>query len=327
MDPESHTSTPAPSAGETQTAISRPNNRRNAVLAVLAAALLWSTSYVVTKVGVSDVPPLTFGVLRFTFASLLVAVLALARRQVQPVPPRDLLRLAAGGLLGITAYFALQNLGMQRTSASEATLLVASFPAITMLMEVIFLKRRVPLLRFAGAGIAFLGIFLVIQQTENGGGTQRLQGDLLLLATGVAWALYNFATQNVVQRYTTFTVIFWQTLFGSLFFLPLALLEAGSWQPLSASGLWGALYLGIFCSVAAFLLYGFGLKSLNPGAAVSLLNLVPVFGLLLAVIGLHEAVTGLQLLGGAVVIGGVTLSVQERPPTDTQPAGNRKAGR
>lgn len=287
---------------------SRPA-RRLALLSVLAAVVLWSTSYVVTKVGVSDIPPLTYGAIRFSFAVALAGVLAPFIR-LEPVPVRDVLRLALGGLLGITAYFALQNLGVQRTSASEATLLVASFPAITMLLEVIFRRARVSLIRFAGVGVAFAGVYLIMGQTSPSAGPRRLEGDLMLLATGLVWALYNFATQNVVQRYSMFTVIFWQTTIGAAAFLPLALLEAGTWQTPTPAGLMGALYLGAFCSVAAFMLYGYGLRGLDPGSAVSMVNLVLIFGLILAVVGLKEEVSLIQVIGGLIVVGGVTLSVQ-----------------
>lgn len=281
-----------------------------AIFSVLAAVMLWSASYVVTKVGVGDIPPLTFGAMRFTFAALLIGLLALFSLRVEPVSLRDLVRLTLGGLLGITAYFSLQNLGVQRTSASDATLLVASFPAITMLLETIFLKIQISFIRLAGVGIAFLGIYLIIQQTAAATETHRLEGDLILLATGLAWALYNFATQKVVQKYATFTVIFWQTLIGAVAFLPLTLLEAAAWRPLSFTGLLSALFLGVFCSVAAFLLYGYGLKRLEPGSAVSLMNLVPVFGLLLAVVILKEEVNFIQVIGGLIVVIGVALSVR-----------------
>ena len=287
---------------------SRPG-RRLALLSVLAAVVLWSTSYVITKVGVSDIPPLTYGAIRFSFAVVLAGLLAPFIR-LEPAPVRDILRLALGGLLGITAYFALQNLGVQRTSASEATLLVASFPAITMLLEVLFRKAQLSLVRFAGVGVAFVGVYLVMGQTTASAGPHRLEGDLMLLATGLVWALYNFTTEDVIRRYSTFTVIFWQTLVGAAAFLPLALLEAAAWQPPSLGGLAGALYLGAFCSIAAFMLYGYGLRGLDPGSAVSVVNLVPIFGLILAVVGLKEEVSLIQVIGGMIVVGGVMLSVQ-----------------
>jgi len=285
-------------------------NPKIALLSVLAAVVLWSSSYVVTKAGVADIPPITFAVIRFLFAAVLMGGMALAGLRIEPLPRNELLRLALGGFLGITAYFSLQNLGVQRTSAADATLLVSSFPAITLLLEILFRKAKVNVLQLCGIAIAFGGIYLIIDPATAQAAPGRLAGDLLLLATGLAWALYNFATETVVRRHSTFTVIFWQTIFGTAALLPLALTEVSSWQPLNMTGLLNALYLGVFCSTAAFLLYGYGLKSLKPALVVNLLNLVPVFGLLFAMIFLHERIGLAQILGGLIVIGGVTLSVR-----------------
>lgn len=304
-----HLKTIAECIRSTMRGVHQPKQRQ-AVLSIVIAVMLWSTSYVVTKMGVNDIPPLTFGAIRFLFAAGVAGLMALFILRVEPVPLKDLIRLAIGGFLGITAFFSLQNLGVQRTSASDATLLVASFPAITMLLEASFLKRQIAFMRLAGVGIAFIGVCLIIQHTATSAGAYQLKGNLILLASGLAWALYNFATQHVVQKYSTFTVIFWQTLAGALTFLPLSILEAETWQPPSVTGMMSALFLGVFCSIAAFMLYGYGLKRIDPGSAVSLMNLVPVFGLILANACLKEAVSFIQVLGGLIVIGGVTLSVQ-----------------
>jgi len=305
-----------------QGSISQPNQKIG-ILSVLGAVILWSSSYVVTKVGGGDIPPLTFAALRFVFAAMLMVGLALTVQRLQPVPSKDLLRLALGGLLGITAYFALQNLGVQRTTASDATLLVASFPVITLLLEILFRKARVSLKQVVGITIAIGGIYLVVDLTGLEAAPDRLAGNLFLLATGFAWALYNFATQKVVQKYPTFTVIFWQTLFGAAALLILAFTEANVWRTPTHASLLGALFLGVFCSVGAFLLYGYGLKSLPPGLAVNLLNLVPVFGLVFSVAFLHETIGLAQILGGAIVITGVTLGVSPASKTRKDPDSGR----
>jgi drug/metabolite transporter (DMT)-like permease len=298
-------------------ALHQPNQNMG-ILSVLGAVVLWSSSYGVTKMGVGDIPPITFAAIRFMLAMLLMGGLALTVQRLERVPLKDLRRLALGGLLGITAYFSLQNLGVQRTSAADATLLVASFPVITLLLEVVFRKARVSFKQVAGIAIAIGGIYLIIDTSGTQAAPYRLQGDFLLLLTGLAWALYNFATQEVVKKYSTFTVIFWQTLFGMAGLLPLALSEAAAWRPLSTSGLLGTLFLGIFCSVGAFLLYGYGLKSLRPGLAVNLLNLVPVFGLVFAVTLVHEKLGWAQILGGLVVIGGGMLSLSTAAAKGTE---------
>lgn len=301
-----------------QTSIRQPDQKIG-ILSVLGAVVLWSSSYVVTKMGVGDIPPLTFAAIRFLFAVMLMVGLAFTIQRIDPVPAKDLRRLALGGLLGITAYFSLQNLGVQRTSAADASLLVASFPVITLLLEVFFRKAQVGFKQIAGIVIAIAGIYLIIDLTGSQVAPARMEGNLLLLLTGLAWALYNFATQDVVKKYATFTVIFWQTLFGMIALLPLALTEANLWRPLTSDGLLGAVFLGVFCSVGAFLLYGYGLKSLRPGVAVNLLNLVPVFGLIFAAIFLHEKIGWAQILGGLIVIVGVTMSVSTGSNTNANP--------
>ncbi|QRG69124.1 DMT family transporter [Brevibacillus choshinensis] len=74
----------------------------------------------------------------------------------------------------------------------------------------------------------------------------------------------------------------------------------------------GFLYLGIFCSVAAFMLYNYGLRTLSSSTAVALMNLGPIFGVLFSTVFLHEGLRIFDLLGGIIVILGVFLSVREK---------------
>ncbi len=278
--------------------------------ALLGAALIWSTSFVTTKVALVDVPPLTLGALRFILAAVVLGLAGLVTRRVERVPGRDVARLALGGLLGITAYFALQNVGVQFTSAADASLLVASYPAVTMLVESLLLHTRISPLRLVGVGVAVAGVYLVVRQSGGGPSQAHWVGDVLLTLTGLVWALYNFITRDVVKRYGMLTVIFWQTVAGTAAFVPLALTESAAWRPLSAGSALSVTYMGLFCSILAFLFYARGLRNVDPGSAVSLMNLVPVFGLILAAAGLGESISVAQVVGGAVVIGGVMLSVR-----------------
>ena len=288
----------------------------------LGAVLLWSTSFVATKVALGEVPPLTLGAARFLVAACVLGVAVGAVGGVRRPPPADLGRLAVGGLLGITVYFSMENFGVHLATASDAALLVASYPAITMLLEILLYRTRVSPVRFAGVGLAMLGVYLIVGGSPGPSGTGRLFGDVLLVATGFVWALYNFSTRGVVRRYPMLTVVFYQTLIGAAAFLPLALLESGSWRTPGPLSLLVVAYLGLFCSLAAFWLYAHGLKGLDAGSAVNTLNLVPVFGVLVAVVVLGEPVGVSQLLGGLVVVGGVTLGMKGSPngPEGTEAA-------
>lgn len=292
--------------------------RLSSLASVMGAALIWSTSFVATKAAFSDIPPLTVGALRFLIAACLILAVAGAMGALRGPSFTDAGRLCLGGLLGITLYFSMENYGLKLATASDAALLVASYPAITMLLDAAFFRTKVSLGRFIGVALAMVGVYLVVSAgMEAGSGTEgadRLVGDLILVSAGVVWAFYNFATRGVVRRYPMPTVLAYQTVAGAAAFAPLALLfEAGQWQLPGTGSLLIVVYLGVFCSLLAFFLYARGLKDIDVGSAVGLLNLVPVFGVALAVVVLGEPIGFRQVLGGLIVVGGVMLSIRKPP--------------
>ncbi|MBA2442266.1 MAG: DMT family transporter [Rubrobacter sp.] len=288
-------------------ALARP--RALFVLSVIGAALIWSTSYTATKVALADVPPLTINALRFALAAVLMFAIAAVSGALHRPRPSDIGRMALGGLLGTTLYFSMENVGVDLATASDAALLVASYPAVTMLLEILIYRVRASWIRFLGVGLAIFGVYLIIGQSPPAGET-RLMGDLILVATGFVWAFYNFVTRDMGQSYPTITVVFYQTVAGAVACVPLALLEVRSWEVPAASSISMIAYLGVFCSVAAFLLYAHGLKELDASSAVNLLNLVPLFGVATAFVVLREPVGVGQLVGGLVVIVGVVLGLR-----------------
>lgn len=298
--------------------------RGTSVLSVVAAAAIMSSSYTLTKVALVDVPPLSVGFIRFALAAVVLWVWV-CLRPPYPTPSRaDQARLALGGLLGITLYFTIENIGVDLATPTDAALLVAAYPAITVLLELVIYRQRIHLRGTLGIALAIVGVFLVVGY-HPAAGPERLIGDMLLIVSGVVWALYNFATRDVASRLPTTVVLYYQTRVGALAFLPLAFIEHDQWrtptQP--ATTLTVLLLLGVLCSVAGLGLYAKGLQHLRASTAVNLLNLVPLFGLIIALVTLGGTVTVVQLLGGLTVIAGVTLSTRRsgstpapRPPTE-----------
>lgn len=288
------------------------------LLAVIGAVLIWSVSFVATKVAFKTFGPLTLRALRFIFAAVLLGSILFMQRGFKLPEPGDLGRLLAGGVLGITIYFAMENLGVKLATAADAALIVASYPAITMLLEAIFYHIKVSWIKFSGVGLAIFGVYLIVCDSSNVPGTNRYIGDLILVATGIVWAFYNFVTRKVVNKYPTILITFYQIVAGAIAFIPLAWLEWSEWRMPTMYSIIALLYLGIFCSVIAFFLYAYGLKKLASSSAVTLMNLVPVFGVFFAVLFLHEPVSVIQLLGGLIVITGIIISVRQEKVSITQ---------
>lgn len=302
------------------------------VLAVVGAALLWSTSFAVTKVVLADVGELTLGAVRFLAAAVLlivVCLLASQRLRASRSVHRDVALL---GLVGISAYFTLENYGVALATATDAALIVASYPAITMLGELL-VSRVVPsVIHLVGAGVAFVGVFLVVADQASAPAPHRAWGIVLLLLGGIVWAAYNMMSARMARdvdpasRLGVVSSTALQNLWGGLgFVLLIPFLPQGRTVDVSMESAVLTLYLALGCSAAAFLFYTYGLTALKPAQAVALLNLVPVFGVVWAVLIAGERPTVLKVVGALVVIAGVTLSTRPAGPRSSEKSNTRSA--
>lgn len=302
-----------------------------AVSAVLLAAVVWSSSYAVTKVALTEVPPLTVGALRFAGAALVLGVLVRVRGDRASLTAGQRTRVAGAGLLGITAYFALENIGVDLATASDATLIVASYPVFTLVIEIAARRATFAPVRVLGMLVAMTGVWVVVSAGGGNGGQHHLAGDLILLAGGVAWAVFNVVARSDVDGSSVLAVTYHQTLAGAGGFALLSLLEADQWRDAPSGGtVLRLVFLAVCCSVVAFLAYNFGLRVLDASAAVNLLNVVPVLGLVWAAVLAGEHVGIAQMAGGVVVVIGVSLGLmrtrRERAEASLEPAAPTRAG-
>ncbi|WP_232840471.1 DMT family transporter [Streptomyces sp. Go-475] len=288
-----------------------------AVCAVMAAALFWSSSYAVTKQVLEDVGPLSIGAIRFTLAALLLGVMVrLSRHRPARPDPRQRRQLYLSGFLGITVYFILENVGVDLSTASDASLIVATYPLMTMLVELVVLRTRMPLPRVTGVLLATVGAFLVVRNGAEVGGSARWLGDILLLLGGLAWAGYNVLGKRASAGQDAVSVTYYQTLAGAAGFLLASLLEADDWRMPGATASSLLVYLAVACSVGGFLLYNYGLRRMASSVAVNILNLVPVFGVIGAVVINGESIRLAQVTGGLIIIAGVALGMIEQGQDD-----------
>ena len=292
-----------------------------AICAVVAAALFWSSSYAVTKQVLADVGPLSIGAIRFTIAAGLLAVMVRMRRNPVARPDaRQRRMIYLSGLLGITAYFVLENIGVELSTASDASLIVATYPLMTMLLELVVFRTRMPLLRVGGVLLATVGAFLVVRNGAEVGGSERWLGDVLLLLGGLVWAGYNVLAKYAGRGQDSVNLTYYQTVAGAAGFLLASCLEIGDWRSPGGTAWLLLAYLAVACSVGGFLLYNYGLRRMTSSVAVNILNLVPVFGVLGAVVINGETVRLPQAFGGAIIIAGVALGVVERRTAVDRPA-------
>ncbi len=302
--------------------------RRSALLAIIVTVLFWGLSFISTKVALPVLPPMSLGAVRFALAILFLAFVKRATAPEERLDPRDLPYLMGAGLVGVTAYFYFENTGILYVSASEASIIIAAIPVLTMIAERAagrIAERRVAATgkrsavpriagrRWAGAILSMIGVWLVAGGTIAVSGSAT--GYLFMFGAAASWVAYCFLTRPLFARRSRIYIVFWQSVFGFLGFLPFAFLEAPRWgRPNLAVGL-HVVYLGVFCSALGYWFYARALQVLGVATATIFVNLIPVITVAAGFVFLGDRLTPIQWAGAAAVLAGVyaaTLEVRRR---------------
>ncbi len=267
---------------------------------------MWASSFIATKIAYQSVSPILLCVIRFAIASVIMMILRLMQKKRARIPLRDQRNIILSAAAGISVYYVLENIALQYTTASAASLIEAAYPIITVCIGVWIYHEKTSKRMLIGIVISIIGVLILSGFSASEG--SGLKGDILLLIDGALWGFYNFLVQRIPKEYDNFTVSYYQMLWGTLMFLPMLFLEKPVFTNISSETIIAIIYLSTGCSVAAFLLYNYGLSGISASSASAIMNLMPLFGVLLSFLILHETISVTQIIGGILIMLGVYIS-------------------
>lgn len=282
-------------------------HRVRSIFAIVATTLFWGLSYSSTKVLLGSLAPVEIAFLR-----LILAVIVLGSGFVltgkKLIERADLPRIAAGAGFGTFLYFIFENNGLQFTTAGTGSLIIATIPVINVVAGAVLFGEKNTAKRWLGVMLSFIGVYLIIRSGSDGAlSFANLRGNLLVFGAACSWVAFTRINEPLMKRHDSISVNLHQSVVGVLLLGMLAVPSGLNLGALNGQVLFNLAYLGIFCSAVAYFFYLYALKNLGSATVTSYLNLVPVFGVLGGAVILKEALVAGQLLGGAVVIFGVSL--------------------
>ncbi len=277
----------------------------------MGLAVIWGVNFPLIKIALDVVPPLAFNALRFPLAALALWLVVRTRRS--PSRPRrgDLVGIAALGVLGHVIYQGLFILGVDRTSAGNASLVLATSPAWTVALSALTRQERVDRGVWAGVAMTMAGMTLVVLGGAGlAFGRSTLAGDVLMMGAAMAWAAYTVGSRPLVQRYGPMPVTAWTLWIGTLGVMALGLPELGRVDlTVLDVGFWAiVVYSGVLSISVAYALWNRGVKRLGNSRTAVYANLVPVVALLTAWAALGERPTPLQIAGAVVILAGLRMT-------------------
>jgi drug/metabolite transporter (DMT)-like permease len=280
------------------------------ILEALLVTFLWSSSYVLVKMGLQEIGPLTLVAYRYTVATLVLLPLAWSRGHGALLKDRGVpARMGLLGFLGYTVAQGLQVLGLFLLPAVSVTFLLNFTPITVLALGVMALNERPTRLQLAGIGMTVAGAALFFNDPLA---SANLPGILITLLSGVGWGAYivlgrrfSIGDQVPALGLTAFSMAG-----GTGLLLAAAFLFEG-FTAVSASGWWIILWLGVVNTALAFFMWNRAMAKLEAFEISVLQNTMLIQIAVLAWVFLGERFTFAKVPAMALVFTGA-LVVQLR---------------
>ncbi len=285
-------------------------------LFILTAALLWSSLGIGGRFAFrAGVVPLEAAFYRaaISFACLLVFLVATNRRALR-IRPGDLGFFAAFGFFGVAAFFVVYMTAINTTTVATASILLYTAPAFVIVLSALLFGEALTTPKMIAVACAFTGCVLVGRGYDPSSLRLNLPGLLIGLASGLAYALYTIFGKVALRRYTPLTTLTYSLGFGTIFLGTQALATGVIPRTHPSSGWIALIYLAFVATLLAQAIYLAGLRYIDAGSASLLATVEPVSAAMLGYIMLGERLEGLQIAGGALVVGAVMLARSRTEP-------------
>lgn len=283
---------------------------------LIIAPLIWGGHAVIGKLAAGEITPMTMTFLRWLGAFLVLLPFALpkVKKDWQTLRPALGWLIVYGGF-GFTLFNLFFYMAANHTSAVNITLIQASVPMIIILINRFFFGQTLVFIQLAGLFLTLIGVLFIVTR-----------GDWLILTTFrfnlgdiyMLFAALSYAIYSVLLRYNPavhwLSFVFIASGFATLVAMPFSMYEILYMDQalfnLSVKTGFLLIYVIVLASIVAQTAYAKAVSLIGAGRAGFSLNLVPVFGALMAVIFLNESFYWFHWVGLILVLGGIALSEQ-----------------
>lgn len=271
---------------------------------------IWGTNFSLVKVAMRDFPELAFNAARLVVASsVFLAAMYFTRQAPARMPRRDWTRLLLLGVIGTCLYQLCFLGGVKRTSVGNASLITGSSPIVIVVLTAYMGHERIPALRWAGVGLAMLGLYFVVGHRVQWTAESRA-GDLLMIASMLCWAAYSVAAQPLLKIYSPLVVTGVSFISGSVMYVLITLptLIEVSWPSISAASWIAMVASGVLALSVSYLIWYTAIQRLGTTRTAVYSYLTPVVAMVVATVWLGEPIESNQVLGASAILAGLAIT-------------------
>ncbi len=276
---------------------------------------IWGSTWLFIKLGLEDLPPLTFAGIRFVISCLILSAIIRFRGLRLPRSRSDWTLLLVTGILSFSLNYGLLFWGEQYISSGLAALLQATIPAFGLVIAHFYLPgERMTWPKIAGVVLGVCGVGVVFSNQLNIAGGQALAGCVALVFSSLFVAYSNVLVKARGQNLEPVMLAAGQMFFGMIPLLLIGIPLEGNplkfhWTPMAVVAM---LYLALVGSVLAFVLYYWLVHNIDVTKSMLISLVTPVVAVILGMVVLGEELSWRTLAGGAMIMVGIGFIVSQR---------------
>lgn len=284
------------------------------VAGLALVAFIWGSTWLAIKIGLEDLPPFLAAGTRFAIATGVLAALSWARGVAFPRGGRLHLGLLTIGVLTFIVNYGAVYWGEQYIPSGLAAVLFATYPLLVLLLaHAAIAAERVTPRKLAGVGLGLVGVVVIFGSDLSLVHPRAPIGAAVTLLAPIAAAICSVGIKRWGQHLHPYTLTLLPMGYGTVGLLTIAFLTedvgAAAWSPAAAAS---TLYLALFGSVTAFVVYYRLLKEVPVSSLAMVSYLFPVVAVALGWVTLGERLTGAMLGGAGLVVVGIALATARR---------------
>lgn len=284
-------------------------------IAIMLAVIPWGVSFLNTKIALQALEPMTLCFFRFLIALTLVGMVGLVTKKDLRIKKEDIKYFILAGGVGITIYFYFENNGVKYIEPAAASMILAALPIATIFAESIFDQRELNKKLILSGVVSLIGVLIIISSDLSLEGLMAgdgLKGYLMMFAAIGAWIVYSLSTKLLFNKYSQFSIVFYQFFFGTILAIPFVLLENNNFELVTSTTILNIVLLGVFSSGVGFFAYNYAMKHLGVSKSSLFINFIPVVTIIASYFYYGSLIGIKQILGGVLIIVSVLMNKEDR---------------
>ncbi|HSQ02898.1 MAG TPA: DMT family transporter [Burkholderiales bacterium] len=287
-------------------------------LLLCLTALFWGGNWVIARGLQDSMSPVAMSFWRWLIA-LFILLPFVARSMIaeRRAIASSWKIMAVLGVLGVCGFTILCYTGLKYTMASNALLLNSVTPVLIIAVSFVFFGERAQPRQLAGVLISLAGMLVIVARGE----LQTLldlsvnRGDVWVLSAVAAWAVYTVCLRWRPADLSSLAFTGSVIAIGVFAIAPLFAWDyaQGSRTQWNAATAGAVIYFSVFPSVLAYFFWNRSVREVGANRAGFFMHLVPVFGIALSVVFLHESLAAFHAVGAALIFTGIYLASKRLP--------------